>query len=353
MIMSESKKIKPKLDPTLVMLALPDDVAFKYKFIMQPNRITNATMPYNGRQIDAFVTIVSKVQFCMEQQLSKGIGVEQLELFSKSNQDSIQFEIPIKEFNVTAPKYAKLKQDLINMAVIPVKLPVTDPQTGEKYILASGFYKAYIPERYGRAVKISIDRNIAKLLVDIKDGYTRYDSEVVLRQKQSYAKRMYMLISGWKTKGGMIINIDRFKEIIGVAGKYSDYKDFHRWIIKPCQEKLKTDADCWFEVSPDYRTGEKQPYQLRFKIISIPTTPIEKRRFQTQLRLLENILYQMGLKGRTCESILKEVHVRNIVSALDKAHELLKIEFKRFDIVDKDAYFLKAMLDHLNGKILK
>lgn len=334
--MVEKKKIDKTIDPAFIELVLPQN------FMLQPNRITKASMSYNRRQMDSLILVLDRMQYAMVDQLKKKITVEQLDIFNPHNSNSLQFEIPIKDFGVSAQKYHELKEDLKQMSVIPVSFHTVDPSSGERGELAGGFYTVWLPEKYGRSIKIEMHRAIAMHLVDLKGGFTRYNKPLALSLKSVYAKRLYMFISSWKHKGGTIISMAEFRKMMDVVEKYPNYKDLYRWVIKPCHEKLKEKADCWFEVAAMRREGEKQPYQLSFKIISIPLNAFERKQLEANKKLVEGMLWRLGVKQGHIEEILNQLHVSNVVNTIQKVDDLLRTDFDRM-IAKPDAYYYEAM----------
>lgn len=337
---------KDQIDATFISLVMPDA---KAQFIMQPNKVTNASMSYNKRQMDALILILSRMQSAIREQLERRVQVEQLNLFQQDDLFYLRFEIPIRDFGVTPQKYELLKQDLASMAVIPILFKTVDPITQQRESIVGGFYTAHIPERYGRTITIDIHKDIAKHFVDITGGFTRYNQSLALNLKSSHAKRLYMFISSWKNKEGVTVSMDGFREILNIVDKYPNYKDLYKRVIQPCYETLKEKADCWFEITPQYREGEKQPHQLVFKIISRPQTAIEIKRLNDQKNVVRHYLFLLGMSSGHIETICEQVHPGNVVSITQKVCDLHETCFER-SIENRDAYYFKAMQQFITGK---
>ncbi|WP_289198900.1 replication initiation protein [Bacteroides acidifaciens] len=335
---------KKKIDPAFIELALPIPINAK-ETIVQPNRITNASMSYNRRQMDILILIMDRLQVFISEVLS-GIHVEQLNIFQEQEK-MLTLKIPVKDFGLAPNRYPELKQDLADMAVIPVRFQQLDPTTGERMEFASGLYTVKMPVRWGRAIEIQIHRDIAKHYIDITKGFTKYNKQFALALKSSYAKRLYMFISSWKSKGGTVIDINTFREIMNVTDKYPSYKDLYRWTIKPSYLQFKEKADCWFEVSPCYREGEKEPYQLVFKIISRPSNAFEENKLKMQKDNIRHGLVNLGLTSTHIEEVLSFVHPDNVVDCTGKIFNLIDTDIDRKDIHDRDAYYYQAILNYM------
>ena len=76
-----------------------------------------------------------------------------------------------------------------------------------------------------------MDREVAKVFINVDRGFTRYIKEIALRAQSRYTIRMYMLISSWKEKGGFSIYVDRFRKFLKLEDKYPEFKDLYRRVI--------------------------------------------------------------------------------------------------------------------------
>lgn len=106
--------------------------------------------------MDILILIMDHLQVFMNEILAKGIHVEQLDIFQQPNSQMLTCQIPIKDFGVSPRHYPELKQDLTEMAVIPVRFQQIDPDTGERMEFASGLYTVRMPVAWGRAIEIQI-----------------------------------------------------------------------------------------------------------------------------------------------------------------------------------------------------
>lgn len=333
-----------KFDKSFVELALSKEVTER-SLIIQPNRVTNAQMAYNQRQMDILILIIDRLQDYMNEMLNRRVEWKQLDIF-QTNQQFISVKIPIRDFNVSPQRYAELKRDLAEMAVIPVRFQQKDINTGESIEIAGGFYTVKMPAKWARFIEIQIQPDIARYLLDLSKGYTRYNKKIALGLKSTYAKRLYMLISAWKNRGGMVISIERFREIMNLGEKYKKFGDLMRWVIQPCYEQLKKRSDCWFEVLPQYQDGRKQPYQLVFKIISMTQNKFEEDKLSKQKEALRLGLIQLELSLSHIQTILDKVQTDNVVSVTGKILDLQTHKISS-NIPNPDAYYFKILSDFM------
>lgn len=332
---------KKKFDKEFLELTLPQELASQVS-IVQPNRITNAQMGYNQRQMDILILILDRLQVYINEMFNKKITWTQLSIFQESDQNLLSIKIPIRDFNVSPKRYGELKQDLAEMAVIPIRFQQKDVNTGENVEIVGGFYTVRMPVKWARFVEIQIQRDIARYLLDLSKGYTRYNKQIALSLKGTYAKRLYMLISAWKNKGGVVISMERFREIMNLEDKYKQYRDLLRWVIQPCYKQLREQSDCWFEVDAQYRDGEKQPYQLVFKIINMAQHKFEEEKLARQKDAIRQGLIQLRLSFPHIQSILDQVKPYNVVAVTGKVFDLQTHKIDS-DVKNPDSYYFKAL----------
>lgn len=236
--------------------------------MIQPHGITGRQIAFNQRQMNIFILILDRLRAHIDELFNPRIEGKQANVFQKPK-NFISVKIPIRDFHVSPKRYGELKQDLAEMAVIPVRFQQKDRETGKEMEITEGLYTLRIPGKWARFVEILIQRDVARHILNLNDGYTRYNKQVALNLKGVHAKRLYMFISSWQNKGTIAITMEQFREMMQLGDKYKQFRDLMRWVIHPCYQQLKEQSDCWFEVDPQYQAGERQPSQLVFKIFHV------------------------------------------------------------------------------------
>lgn len=356
---SKKRKVKAVKDPVngevlLVRKGMPRTGHVQLPdiqtFLKQPNIVTLMTHDYSNLQLRAFISVIEALQITIEESINKE-SVEQLVLFQEfQKSDKIKLTIPTANFGVEPGNYPKLKNCLKQLATIPVELDAKDPITGADAWVVKGLLQAYIPKgTYQRNITIEIDKDIAKLLVNVDKGFTKYMKEIAISSESKYTPRIYMLISSWKDKGGFSITIHKFRNWLKLEKKYSAYKDLYKRILRPAYEELHEKADCWFEVNEICREDEKEPYKLNFKVIKASLSAAEKEWFETQRKNIEGILYRhMGLRGKDLEEVLKQINFSNVIHALNKLYYLSDhLDEIRKKATNLSQYVKTAMLNAL------
>ena len=204
--MNEIVKQRKGLPRTGKIIELPENITW----LKQSNFTTLMSYDYSLVQLRALVSVIERVQNVIEKSITLKGKEPLMDLFSEVDGNNLMFSIPIKEFGIGSQNYHMLKDCLKKLASIPVEVDIIDPETGKDSWFISGLMQAILPKRYERNVKIILHKNVAKMLVNVEKGFTKYIKEIAWKSKSKYTMRIYFLISSWKEKGGFSIKNKRF-----------------------------------------------------------------------------------------------------------------------------------------------
>ena len=241
------KEEKEEIDGEIVRIRkghprtnLPVELPENPTWLKQPNVVTLMAGDFKTVQIRILIAVIEKLQNVIElsiQHIDKygtSIPCEQLSLFQEYS-DRIRVDIAYRDLGVSPDQYKEVKSMVRKLISIPVEFDVKDPITGEESWAITGlFTKANIPKTpYSRGFSLEMDREVAKVFINVDRGFTRYIKEIALRAQSRYTIRMYMLISSWKEKGGFSIYVDRFRKFLKLEDKYPEFKDLYKRVIRP------------------------------------------------------------------------------------------------------------------------
>lgn len=243
--------------------------------INQPNNLAyNAQIPVNLNQSKIILQIIKRLQEPIRQTIINPYyreNPQQLSLFQEDQNDYIQLDFLLSEFNVDASNYRKLRadaKDLLNLRVKEETVYYNKLVGGE--IEAEAFmplfYKVLLPKKYERHISFQITKSMAQRLVNVGDGgYTKFLLEFAMERRSKYSYLMYQILSGYKDQGGVSLTIDFLKEKLGLVGQYNKFDDFHTRVIKTAYRELYHQADVWFEYTVEKKQGKH--HKINFKII--------------------------------------------------------------------------------------
>lgn len=328
------KEEKEEIDGEIVRIRkghprtnLPVKLPENPTWLKQPNVVTLMAGDFKTVQIRILIAVIEKLQNVIElsiQHLDKygtSIPCEQLSLFQEYS-DRIRVDIAYRDLGVNPDQYKEVKSMVRKLISIPVEFDVKDPITGEESWSITGlFTKANIPKTpYSRGFSLEMDREVAKVFINVDRGFTRYIKEIALRAQSRYTIRMYMLISSWKEKGGFSIYVDRFRKFLKLEDKYPEFKDLYKRVIRPVYDDLFEQADCWFEMAEVYRnSGDTQPYKLNFKVIKSALSKKEEELLKGQKKMITNFCsLHFAMKDEHLQQFIPQITLSNYKAVVTK-----------------------------------
>jgi len=222
--------------------------------IRQPNRVTMAKNTYTITQHRILNRIIEALQKDMEL-YNKGANIGQLSLFD-SPSDTLVVTIPLQRLSDDPTYYKEVKNALVGFIHIIVSLSWTDKE-GTKWTRAIPLFQAVefpdVQERYSKNVKVKINIDVAKYLLDLNEGFTRHDAEIAFKTRSIYTARIYQFISRYKDKEQYVMPLNEFKSWLGIEDKYEAYYDLKKKVLDVACNELKKISDLYF----DYETKKK------------------------------------------------------------------------------------------------
>ncbi len=106
-------------------------------------------------------------------------------------------------------------------------------------------------------VELSFDPKLKPYLLKLKEAFTIYNLQSVIKLRSSYAIRFYELLKQYEKIGSRKFKLNELKDILGIGKKeYKLYGDFKRRVILPAQKELKEKTDIYFEFE-EIKKGRK------------------------------------------------------------------------------------------------
>lgn len=343
-------RVRRGLPRTNKPVLLPD----KITWLKQPNVVTLMAADFRTVQIRVLIAVIEKIQNAIEQSVvytqKNGVTIpfEQLTLFQEFA-DRVRVEIAYKDLGVSPDQYKEVKALVRKLISIPVEFDVKDPATGEESWQITGlFTKANIPKTpYSRGFSLEMDREVAKVFINVDKGFTRYIKEIACSAQSRYTVRVYMLISSWKEKGGFSIYVDKFRKFLKLDDKYPDFKDLYKRVIRPVYEDLFEKADCWFEVAEIYKNpSDTQPYKLNFKVVKSALSKKEEDLLAKQKQNITNMCcLHFKMEDKHIKQLMPHINLGNYQAVVNKVIFLHSYIMEHWNtITDPAEYCLTALL---------
>ena len=147
--------------------------------------------------------------------------------------------------------------------------------------------------------KFRIHEDLKPYLLNLTGGnFTQLDFVTILGFRKVHTVRFYELCKKELMQSSETLfwrGLDKFKDMLGIPGKYKKYKDFEKYILTPTIEELKNIADIELEITPD-KAGTKKFQMLQFDVKMIDP---KKSGYWLQMR-------SFGLGDEKISAIMKD-----------------------------------------------
>jgi plasmid replication initiation protein len=193
-------------------------------------------------------------------------------------------------------------------------------------------------------VEIGIDLKMRPYLFELKKNFTIFSLEVATSLKSKYSKRLYEMLSQFKSTGFLRISVQELRERFQLSEEqYERWSNFEKNVLKTAQTEINEKADFKFDyhlkkqkkriVSVEFifRKSEVKPESP--PVATIPITAISQLQ-QINLRMIE----RLENYGLTAEQINKVMH-KNTDKIINK--HLYELDCNKETIKNTSAYLLK------------
>jgi len=103
-------------------------------------------------------------------------------------------------------------------------------------------------------VTLSFDPHLKPYLLQLKERFTSYGLENVVRLQSRYSIRIYELLKQYETIGKRTFELPDLRRKLALEDtEYKRWQDFKRWVITPAQRELPLKTD----ISFSYKTRRK------------------------------------------------------------------------------------------------
>jgi plasmid replication initiation protein len=167
--------------------------------------------------------------------------------------------------------YAQMILMIRNLMKVVVTIPLPDEKHLDTHWINSQEY-----EIGGGYSDITFDPKLKPFLLHLKEKFTTYKLENVMKLKSIYSIRIYELLKQYQGIGKRTITIDSLRKMLGIELKeYSLYGDFKRKVILVAHHEINEKTDILFE----YREIKlsRKVNELEFTITKkTPPAPTDK-----------------------------------------------------------------------------
>lgn len=166
------------------------------------------------------------------QSVIKGLSVQQYK-FVTNPFDNEKISVPIRYILTDGSKDYKKVIDACK-ALMSRKFEFYEPRT-KTYYADTCIHNVVHVTGSGK-VSFTVSRVLFDVMLNFSLGYKRYDLEEALSLPTPYAVRMYILLNNQIQP--LTWDVEKLKEMFGVADKYKQTRDFIKKVIEPARVAL-------------------------------------------------------------------------------------------------------------------
>lgn len=126
-------------------------------------------------------------------------------------------------------------------------------------LLASCIYH----KREGR-VTFELPRALQPFLLQLKQNFTTYNLENILRLESVYSIRFFEFCKEYEGLGKFSFLVEDLKDTFGIADRYKNYFDFKKYVVLQAEKELKENCELFFDFTEE-KQGKKV-IKLHFRI---------------------------------------------------------------------------------------
>jgi len=195
-------------------------------------------------------------------------------------------------------------------------------------------------------LELSFDPKLKPYLLKLKEAFTIYNLQSVIKLRSSYAIRFYELLKQYEKIGKRKFKLEDLKNILGIErNEYKLYADFKRRVILPAYKELKEKTDIYFELE-EQKKGRKV-VELIFYIYRNPDfKEIKKidKEFISKLKNINNELFELIRNHTTLsDKKLNEIFTKYDEDYIKRIFEYSIKQFKENKVRNLTAYFVKGL----------
>ncbi len=122
-------------------------------------------------------------------------------------------------------------------------------------------------DKKNKVISLRFDPCLKPYLLKLKSQFTIINLNIVTQFQSMYSVRIYQLLSQYKNIGYRFIEVDEFRDMIGLTEKqYKEFKDLRKWIINQAKKEFD-DKNNKCDLTFDLETIKEGRKIVRLKFV--------------------------------------------------------------------------------------
>ena len=171
----------------------------------------------------------------------------------------------VKEFTeligTTSERYTEIREVVRELRKKEIIINTNESELITGWLSSIDYIKA------SGMVELEFSEKLIPYLLQLKERFTRYQLKNILSLKNKHSIRIYELMKQYQTIGHRTFTIDELKELLMLDEKYTEFKNFNRFVIKQTMEEINeyTDINIDFELIKKGRNVVSIKYIIKSK----------------------------------------------------------------------------------------
>lgn len=187
-----------------------------------------ARYDYNINEEKILIAIVDSLQDIIKE----CIDIDSDELVSKMicSFESIDVDINVHGLfsNGSQIQYSLIDKAMLSLSKKDIVIEYVDKINGKDITKTVNLINGTIKIKNEHTIQVNVDKEVALCLIDISNGYKRFNLKYIMRMKSAYSMRIFKLISSNTGNDIFHCSIDTFKYKLCIDDKYSDNRNLRR-----------------------------------------------------------------------------------------------------------------------------
>lgn len=227
--------------------------------------------------------------------------------------------------------YTQIRNIVNDLQTKTLTIKTKDRETNFTWVITSD----YFPKQ--GFFQVELHPKLKPYFLELKDKFTKYRLENVLKLNSSYSIRMYELLKQYENIRTRSFDVDELKELLAIEpGKYKQYGHFKSKILLHSQEQIEKHTDLRFEFK-EIKSGRKitkLEFYIKSKKNDVPVIDMKKDEINSGL-------LELGVSVVQIQKIRDKWDNNHIQRNL--AYTKSRMKKKR---IDKPAgYFIRALTE--------
>ena len=271
--------------------------------------------------------LVVKSNKLIEARYALSLNEQKIVLYAVSKLDTTKdkfniLELETREFmqllNTSQFKYTEIRELVSNLMSKQVRI-----ETDKRDLVANWVSSIDYIKDTG-LIELEFSEKLIPYLLQLKEQFTRYELKNILYLKNKHSIRIYELLKQYQVIGHRTFTIDELKKILMLEGKYEQFRDFNKSVLKLTTEEINEFTDLNIDIEL-IRQGRKV---VSVKYI-IQTKDQQDKKYIEYLNEsydIKDLKLRMGLSSENFSS-------KQIMSIYEKAIQKTQDDLDLFEYV--------------------